>query len=111
MKRFYAEMLGASPNNQEWIDVWATFETGGACFSLHAAPAGIANSIEIQSPPVPREDQPVKLIFEVNDVESERARLECLGAQTLRRPWQKPQEACDALDPEGNIFQICAQGQ
>jgi len=49
----------------------------------------------------------VKLIFEVTDVESERARLESLGIQVLRRPWQKPGETCDAVDPEGNIFQIC----
>jgi predicted enzyme related to lactoylglutathione lyase len=111
MKRFYGAMLGASPGNQEWTDVWATFKTGGACFSLHAIPAETARGIKIESPPVPREEHPVKLIFEVKDVEAERARLESLGIQTLRRPWQKPGEACDAVDPEGNVFQICSQRQ
>jgi predicted enzyme related to lactoylglutathione lyase len=110
MKRFYGEMLGAKPSNQSWTDAWATFETGSARFSLHAVPAEIAKRIEIQSPPTPREEDPVKLIFEVKDVELERARLESLGVQILRRPWQKPGEACDAVDPEGNVFQICSPG-
>jgi len=108
MKRFYSEILGATPTNRDWTDVWATFETGGAQFALHAVPGDIAKNIEITSPPIPREEDPVKLIFEVKDVESERARLESLGTQMLRRPWQKPGETCDAVDPEGNIFQICS---
>ena len=110
MKRFYGEMLGAMPTNELWTDAWATFETGGARFSLHAIPAEIAKNIEIASPPTPREEHPVKLIFEVKDVESECARLEYLGIQLVRRPWQKPGEACDAVDPEGNVFQICSSG-
>jgi len=108
MQRFYCEVLGANPTNQDWTDSWATFETGGARFSLHAIPAEIAKRIVIESPPTPREHHAVKLSFEVKDVESERARLESLGVQMLRRPWQKPGEACDAVDLEGNIFQICS---
>ena len=110
MKRFYGQMLGVMPTNHQWTDQWATFETGSARFSLHTIPAEIAKNIEIASPPTPRAEQPVKLIFEVIDVESERARLESLGIQVLRRPWQKPGEACDAVDPEGNVFQICSSG-
>lgn len=55
MKRFYAEMLGAKPTNQNWIDTWASFETGGARFSLHVIPAEIAKNIVIESPPIRRE--------------------------------------------------------
>jgi predicted enzyme related to lactoylglutathione lyase len=108
MRKFYGEILGAQPTNHELTDVWATFETGGCNLILHAVPAEIANSIKIDSPPTPREEDPLKLIFEVTDVESERARIESLGARTIRRPWQKPREACDAVDPEGNIFQVCS---
>ena len=108
MKRFYGEMLGVHPSTQGWSDSWATFQTGGIRFSLHAIPAEIGKSIEIESPPIPREEIPVKLVFEVMDVELERARLESLGIHTLRRPWQKLGEACDAVDPEGNVFQICS---
>ena len=101
-------MLGANPTNNDCLDAWATFETGDTRFALHAIPAEIAKNIEIKSPPIPRETDSVKLIFEVEDVESERARLESLGIQVLRRPWQKSGEACDAVDPEGNVFQICS---
>lgn len=110
MKQFYGDMLGVKPTNQDWTDVWAAFDTDGARFALHAIPAEIAKHIEIASPPAPREKAPVKLIFEVKDVEAERARLESLGIKMLRRPRQQPGEACDAVDPEGNVFQICSPG-
>src|SRR5690348_9276206 len=110
MKRFYAEILGTTPTNRNSTDTWADFETGGVRFALHAIPAEIAKNIEIGTPPSPREGDPVKLIFEVNDVESERTRLKSLGIQLLQRPWQTTSESCDAVDPEGNIFQICSSG-
>lgn len=110
MKQFYGNMLGVQPTNHESTDVWAAFDAGGFRFALHAIPAEIAKHIDITSPPTPREKDPVKLIFEVNDVEFERARLESLGIKILRRPWQNPGEACDAVDPEGNVFQICSPG-
>ena len=110
MKRFYGDMLGIEATNQNCNNDWATFDTGNVRFALHAIPADIAKHIEIASPPNPREQDPVKLIFEVKDVEGERERLESLGVQTLRRPWQQPGEACDAIDPEGNIFQLYSSG-
>ena len=30
MKQFYGDMLGVKPTNQEWTEVLAIFETGGA---------------------------------------------------------------------------------
>ena len=110
MKQFYSEMLGIESADRDWTGEWAIFHPGGARFALHAIPAEIAKHIEIASPPAPREKDPVKLIFEVKDVEAEKARLESLGIRTLRRPWQRLGEACDAVDPEGNMFQICAPG-
>ena len=108
MKRFYRDLLGVEPGDRESADGWAAFDTGGAGLALHSIPAEIAKDIGISSPPVPRENDPVKLIFEVDDVEAERVRLEALGVRVLRRPWQLPGEACDAVDPEGNVFQICS---
>lgn len=110
MKRFYGDLLGIEATNQNLTNAWATFDTGDVRFALHAIPAGVAKNIEIAGSPVPREHEPVKLIFEVKDVEGERERLESLGVQTLRRPWQQSGEACDAVDPEGNIFQLCSSG-
>ena len=103
MKRFYSELFGVEPTDENWTNVWASFETGGFRFALHAIPAEISKDIEIASLPGPREREPVKLIFEVRDVERERERLESPGIQTVRRPWQRPGESCDAVDPEGSF--------
>jgi len=106
MRDFYTEMLGSKPVNREWTDYWAEFDAGSARFALHAIPAEIAKGIEISTPPKPREHGAIKLIFRVEDVGAERARLESLGITMLNRPWQNPEESCEGIDPEGNIFQI-----
>lgn len=108
MKQFYGQLLGVEPTNQKSTNEWVAFDTGGVRFALHAIPGDIAKNIEIASPPEPRESGAVKLIFAVKDVEGERERLESLGIRTVRRPWQQPGEACDAVDPEGNVFQLCS---
>ena len=110
MKRFYGDMLGVEPTNQNWADVWIAFDNRGIRFCLHAIPSALAMNIDIATPPLMRENEAVKLIFEVKDVEAQRERLESLGIQTIRRPWQKPGQACDAVDPEGNVFQISSTG-
>jgi hypothetical protein len=104
-------MLRAGPVNREWTDTWAEFDAGGVRFALHAIPPEAARQVEIASPPQPREKCPVKLIFEVGDVPAERTRLEGLGIAMVQRPWQGPSEACDGIDPEGNVFQIKSPGR
>ena len=101
MRDFCSEMLGGKPINKEWTDSWAEFDAGGARFALHAIPAEIAQEIEISSPPKPRERDPIKLIFRVDDVRSERARLESLGITILNRPWQNPAESCEGIGSRG----------
>jgi predicted enzyme related to lactoylglutathione lyase len=102
MQAFYRQMLRVAPADE--TDGWVRFDAGGVSFALHAIPAHIASRIHIPSPPPPRETNPVKLIFEVDDVESTRARLEALGIATVQRPWG----SWDGVDPEGNIFQFWA---
>jgi catechol 2,3-dioxygenase-like lactoylglutathione lyase family enzyme len=102
MRKFYSETLGIKPVNETRVDEWAEFDTGSARFALHAIPADIAEQIEISSPPRPREKDPVKLVFEVDNVEAERGRLASLGATMVQRPWG----SWDGIDPEGNVFGI-----
>ena len=105
MRTFYSEMLGVKPSDDTWTDTWAQFDAGGVSFALHAIPSEIASQIEITTPPRPRGQNPVKLIFDVDDVDSERARLELLGITMVQRPWG----AWDGIDPEGNVFGIRSQ--
>jgi catechol 2,3-dioxygenase-like lactoylglutathione lyase family enzyme len=102
MAAFYERVLGLQPVEETRLPNWVEFESDAVRFSLHAIPAEIANEIQIASPPSPREKNPVKLSFEVDDVAAERARLESLGVTILERPWG----ACDGVDPEGNVFAI-----
>lgn len=100
MAAFYRETLGLKPIEATRLDNYVEFEAGPATFALHAIPA--AARCEVTSPPRPREKNPVKLSFEVQDLASERARLERLGVTILQRPWG----SYDGVDPEGNIFGI-----
>ena len=102
MAMFYGEMLGFKRVDDGRFDSWVEFDAGGARFALHAIPAEIARHIEISSPPRARENGPVKLFFQVEDVEAERARLASLGITMMQRPWG----SWDGIDPEGNIFGI-----
>ncbi len=61
MTEFYRKVLMAEPGNTEWRESWAWFRE--ARFALHAIPGELAREIEIGSPPVARENCPVKLIF------------------------------------------------
>ena len=96
MRQFYSEMLGSQPVNRESTDTWAEFETGDARFALHAIPSEIANEIKISAPPQPREKNPVKLVFEVLNVEAERTKLQSRGVTMIRRPWG----SWEGVDPE-----------
>jgi predicted enzyme related to lactoylglutathione lyase len=109
MREFYAKMLQAQPVNAEWTDTWALFAVGGTGFALHAIPGEHAGKIDLASPATKREQSPVKLIFAVEDLPAERARLEAMGIMILQRSWQEPGESCDCMDPEGNIFQVAAR--
>ncbi|MCX6603939.1 MAG: VOC family protein [Acidobacteria bacterium] len=94
MAAFYRQALGEVPVTTE--ETYVEFSN----LALHAIPPHIAGQFEITSPPEPREDTPIKLIFSVPDVPAACQRLTALGAVIIPRPWG----GFDALDPEGNVF-------
>lgn len=108
MREFYGNLLHAQPVNTAWAETWALFDVGGGGFALHTIPDRQCGEIDSSSQPPERKTSSMKLIFGVEDVTAERARLEALGALALQRSWQEPVESCDCVDPEGNIFQIAS---
>ena len=104
MAAFYGGTLGLKAIAETRTESWVEFDGGGAGVALHAIPPQFAGGVEISSPPRAREESPVKLVFQVEDLAKERARLESQGVPTIPRPWG----ACDCLDPERNVFQICS---
>ena len=100
MVEFYAYILGLKLIQETRLPNWAEFETGAAVFSLHSIPSEVTEQIHISTRP--RENNPIKLSFEVDDLAATRKRLESRGATVIGRAWG----AFDVIDPEGNIFGI-----
>jgi predicted enzyme related to lactoylglutathione lyase len=72
-------------------------------------PKRIAQSITIETPPVRREDVPIKLVFAVVDIVAARnSAAERGGAvKPADREWAfEGSKVCDGYDPEGNVFQL-----
>ncbi len=100
MEAFYGDTLWLKRMEETRRDGWLEFEDGQ--IGLHAIPSYIANEIDISSPPEPRHATPIKLIFEVDDLDATVRRLESVGVAVIERPWG----AYDVIDPEGNICGI-----
>ncbi len=106
MTAFYRDVVGLRPNQATRLADWVAFEADGISLALHAIPPGVSEHVEIASPPVPREQEPCKLIFAVDDVDGELTRLEGLGVPILQRPWG----GWDFVDPEGNVLGVRPMG-
>src|SRR5262245_16385946 len=100
---FYIKTIGLARLQKEEVEGWVQLDAGGTTLALHSIPSGLAKDIVISVPARPRAATPIKLVFVVADIESERARLVSLGVPMSEvRSWG----ACDGVDPEGNVFQI-----
>jgi len=105
MTRFYCDVVGLTPTDVGETPGYVEFSSDMICFALHAVPAHEAALLDISHPPTPREHQPFKLTFAVDNVDQELIRLEGLGVPILRRPWG----GWDFVDPEGNVLGVRSQ--
>jgi hypothetical protein len=103
MATFYRDALGLIPLTAKSSEGWLEFDAGGVDLALHVIPAHLAEAIEVTALPIAREGTPIKLVFEVPDIEVARIHLINHGA-TMSAP--SPWGYCDGVDPEGNVFQI-----
>jgi predicted enzyme related to lactoylglutathione lyase len=104
---FYASVAGIEPQGVE--KGFATFGSGPAQFVIVRIPKRIADTIDIDTPPQPREDAALKLVFAVEDIAHARDRAAELGGaiNAMEREWEfEGAGVCDGHDPEGNIFQL-----
>lgn len=100
---FYRDGLGLRVVPEESSAGWVVFDAGGSRFALHALPEAIAREIEIGAPPEARSESALKLVFATTDLEGACSRLAAGGATLLPARWPGSR---DALDPEGNVFQV-----
>lgn len=74
---------------------------------LHAIPQHIADDIVIDVPPQLREDAALKFFFTVPSLDAARAMAPGLGGAVMVEAWRGGGfVACNAFDPEGNLFQL-----
>jgi predicted enzyme related to lactoylglutathione lyase len=76
---------------------------------VHTISKAYANSIEIASPPVPRDETPMKPTFVVEDLEVVRSAAKATGGflKPLKQAWKfRGFVVLDGWDPEGNIVQF-----
>jgi predicted enzyme related to lactoylglutathione lyase len=103
MADFYHDALGLALIPGPLAPGWIEFDAGGVRLAIHALAPRTAKQIEITNPPRAREETPLKLVFEVDDLVAARRRLMARGATMFEpRSWG----SCDGLDPEGNVFQL-----
>lgn len=105
--RFYEQVLDLSR-----LEIGSNFVllAGiGYELSVVAMPEHLALQVAPQSPPVPREETPVKISFLIPDIEARRQTVISAGG-SLKPPeatWSwRGQLHLDGIDPEGNVFQL-----
>lgn len=99
--------LELNPDESEPEHGYLVLEARGSQLIIHAIPAAYADEIKIQTPPVVREECALKFFFTVHDLKHAGDVAAELGGSVDQqvcgsaRYWY-----CNALDPEGNVFQL-----
>lgn len=103
--RFYESVLGLS--RLHGSDELLVLQGQHLQLVVHAIPAHIASTIRISSPPQRREDTALKFFFTVPGIDAARTTAAAAGGEVFAERWHGPGFiACNACDPEGNIFQL-----
>jgi predicted enzyme related to lactoylglutathione lyase len=108
---FYAAVADIEPQAIE--KGFAVLGSKPSQFVIVRIPRRIADLIAIATPPEPREDSPLKLVFAVENIARARNRAAELGGvvNTVDREWEfEGAKVCDGHDPEGNVFQLRQTG-
>jgi predicted enzyme related to lactoylglutathione lyase len=108
---FYSSVAGIEPQSIE--KGFAILGSRPSQFVILRAPKHIADTIVIATPPEPRKDAPLKLVFGVDDIAHARDRAAELGGamNAAEREWEfEGAKVCDGYDPEGNVFQLRQAG-
>jgi predicted enzyme related to lactoylglutathione lyase len=109
--KFYSAVVGVAPQAIE--KGFAILGSKPSQFIIVCIPKRIADAIDIATPPVPRENTPLKPMFAVEDIAVARDRAAELGGamNAVECEWEfEGTKVCDGHDPEGNVFQLRQTG-
>jgi predicted enzyme related to lactoylglutathione lyase len=102
---FYETVLGASPRGELSEDVRLINERDEVL--IHSVPSNIAKTIVITTPPAPRENSPLKPVFDVDSLDSALGGVEAMGGVVTSRGFTLDGLVRrDVLDPDGNVIQL-----
>ncbi|WP_378080616.1 VOC family protein [Aeromonas bestiarum] len=105
LTHFYRTLLQMDIRSQD--AAFVVMENDDIQLLIHAIPELIACDIDIQVPPVLREQGAIKLFFTVPSLVWAEARAADLGGGLLPQQWPGPGFVLrNAFDPEGNILQL-----
>lgn len=102
---FYAELLGmvrAHATPQMMV-----LRSPDLQLVVHAMPPERAAQVSIAAPPVPRDHAAIKFFHTVSSLSQARDTAAALGGAVWPQQYHGPGfTVCNAVDPEGNIFQV-----
>lgn len=102
---FYEAVLGLSRIHA--AGMITVLEGQGMQLIVHEIPPQIAATIVIATPPVRREDTALKFWFTVTSLAAARAVAQGLGGDVDAQAWEGTGfRVSNAIDPEGNVFQV-----
>lgn len=105
LAEFYESLLGMTRRHSSAELV--VLHSPDIQLTVHAIPGAIAESIVISVPPVKREGSAYKFFFTVPSLQAAGVSAAALGGEVLPEEWRGPGfRVRNAVDPEGNIFQL-----
>ena len=105
VSKFYESVVGMSRLHE--TDELTVLQSPDIQLLVHKIPGQIAKDIEISSPPEKREKTALKFFFTVPSLANARSNASSLGGEVFNENWNGPGfVVCNAMDPEGNVFQV-----
>lgn len=105
ISKFYESVAGMSTIHK--TEDLTVLESPDIQLIVHKIPNQIARDIDITSPPQKRENTALKFFFTVPSLDSARTNARDLGGDVFSENWSGPGfVVCNAMDPEGNVFQV-----
>lgn len=106
---FYEAILGAKANHEPSGDIRLLGDREDVL--VHSVPAAIAKTIELRTPPEPREGSAMKPVFDVSSLEDALEQVDARGGVVTGRTFSiDGLTRHDVIDPDGNVIQLRGRG-
>lgn len=105
LAHFYQQVLSMQELHRS--DELVVLESSALQLMIHAIPAPVSDQIQITQPPLRRENVALKFFVAVPSLVDAEQWVHKLGGQVFDERWQEADVAvCNAMDCEGNVFQL-----